>query len=190
MFIQEHKGIMMKRVWSKNKKGIDFFNTLKHFKIILVFLLIVLIISVFPLRVLVAKDFKNQEYLNLWKMKDDEDFTIKYTHSVEKSPVTEKYKIGKDKIILLETTFKSYGAGLPATTEYKFEFIEDGFRIYDIDKTYKNVIYRTGAEIANHEIIIKDKIYEFLDFSEGRTGVEFSLEKIKALNYIIRKISL
>lgn len=188
--MQVHKSITMKKELSKDIKGIDFFNTLKGSKSVLVFLLVIFLISLFPLKFLVAKDFKTGQYLNLWKVKDKEEFTIEYTHSVEKSPVTEKYKIYGDSLILLETSFKSYGAGLPATTEYKFELTEDGFRIYDINKEYKEVIYRTGAEIANHELTIGDKVYNFLDFSERRTGVEFSMEKIKVINYIIKKIVL
>ncbi|MGO1468855.1 MAG: DUF1850 domain-containing protein [Tissierella sp.] len=180
----------MKKESSNNIKGIDFFNTLKPFKIILIILLIFLMVALFPLKVLVAKDFRTEKYLELWRVKEEEEFTIKYTHSVEKSPVTEKYKVYEDEIILLETTFKSYGAGLPATTEYDFELIDDGFRIYNINKKYRDVIYRTGAEIANHEIIIGDKTYEFLDFSKKRAGVRFSTERISLLNYIIKTIIL
>ena len=178
----------MKKALSKDIKGIEFFNTLKRFKWILIISLLILIYLLIPINTLFAKNFKTNEYLSEWKVKDGKTFTIEYIHSVEKSPVTEKYRVKKDKIILLETTFKSFGAGLPATTIYKFELIEDGFRIYDINKEHETVIYRTGDVIADHELQINGKVYKFLDFSKGRTGVEFSIKKTNYLNYLIRKI--
>lgn len=180
---------MMKKELSKETKGIDFFNTLKNPKIYLTILLMALIVFLFPfIKVLAAKDFKADNDLKIWRVKKGDEFTIVYTHSVEKSPVTETYKIDGKEIILLETTFKSFGAGLPATTPYKFEIVDDTFRVYDIDEKMEEVIYRTGAEIANHKIIIGDKEYSFLSFSGKRTAVEFGIKELNILNYIFNKL--
>lgn len=180
---------MMKKELSKDNKGIDFFNTLKHPILYLVIISIVMITLLFPfIDILLARDFKKDIDLKIWKVKQGEEFTVVYTHSVEKSPVTETYKVDGKKIILLETTFKSFGAGLPATTPYKFEIADGIFRIYDIDEKMETVMYRTGAEIANHEILIGGDSYSFLSFSEKRTAVEFSIKKINFLKYVLNKL--
>ena len=140
-----------------------------------------------PIKALKAEDFKRGPILKVWKLNDGSGFEIHYTHSVEKSLVIEKYKADGNILKLLETEFKSYGAGLPATTNDKFEITEDGFRISDINKSYPSVIYRTGAEVADHRILVNGKEDRFLDFSEERAAVEFSIGNMNILKFIYLK---
>lgn len=133
-------------------------------------------------------DYKTNKYIKSWKINNGESFTIEYTHSVQLTPVSETYTIDGGKIILVESYFKSYGAGLPATTPYKFQITDKGFRIYEINEIIEYLIYRTGAEIANHKLILRDFEYDFLDFSEPRSGVEFKVKKVGILSYIVKEV--
>ena len=144
--------------------------------------------SLFPVKILLAVDFKTNEYIKFWRIKDGESFTIEYTHSVQRTPVSETYIIDKDKIILTESYFQSYGAGLPATTPYEFQITDKGFRVYEINEIMEYLIYRTGGEIANHKLILRDKEYNFLGFTEPRSGVEFKVKKIGILLYIVKEV--
>lgn len=163
-------------------------STLPSYLVVLIITIIVIgIIATIPTKVLLACDYKTGEYYKSWRIKDGDSFTIEYTHSVQLTPVTETYNIDGYNIILKETTFKSYGAGLPATTPYKFEITSNGFRIYDIDELMGYLVYRTGAERANHKLIYDDKDYEFLDFSKARTGVQFKIIKTKIFSHILRE---
>lgn len=182
---------MMKRVSSKNKKwkGIEKFNTLQKTicVIILLIFIILLFLNLYKISILEARDFKTNEYLKSWRIEEGASFTVAYTHSVQLCPVTETYVIKDGEIILTETYFESFGAGLPASTPYTFEMKNKGFRIYDINEVMNNLVYRTGAERANHELIYKDKSYKFLDFSKPRTGVEFKVNRVPLLAYILRE---
>ncbi len=181
---------MMKKVLSKNStgKGIGKINTLpKIFYVLFLALLIIMVLYLYRTPALIARDFFTQKYLKSWIMKEDEIFTVAYTHSVELCPVTETYLIKGNRIILTETYFESFGAGLPATTPYTFEIKDKGFRIYNINEVMNSMVYRTGAERANHELIYRNKTYKFLDFSEPRTGVEFQFNSISLLAYIIKE---
>lgn len=184
---------MMKKVLSKlysTVKGIGVkFNALTiYFKIILIFLFCLLLLLYFvPIKVLLATDFKTNDYIKSWKIKDGESFTVEYIHSVQLTPVSEIYTIDKNNIILSESYFQSYGAGLPSTTPYKFEITEDGFRIYEINEIMEYLIYRTGAERANHRLILRDKEYTFLEFTKPRMGVEFNIQNISIIRYIVRE---
>lgn len=183
---------MMKKVLSKISlmvKGIGVkFNALTIYsKIILIFLFCFLLLYFVPIKVLLATDFKTNDYIKSWKIKDGESFTVEYIHSVQLTPVSEIYTIDKNNIILSESYFQSYGAGLPSTTPYKFEITEDGFRIYEINEIMEYLIYRTGAERANHRLILRDKEYTFLEFTKPRAGVEFNIQNISIIRYIVRE---
>lgn len=183
---------MMKKE-SSNKKELgkgaeDNFSTFPNYIVILIIIFIVIgIVLLMPTKILLAQDYKTGEYLKSWKVKNGESFTIEYIHSVQLTPVTETYSIDDNNIILRETGFNSYGAGLPATTPYKFEITGTGFRIYDINEIMDYLVYRTGAERANHKLIYRNKHYEFLSFSKPRTGVQFKIKDIKIFSYIIRE---
>lgn len=157
--------------------------------IILIIIVTLLIISLYPINILEASNYRTDNYLKSWQMKKGDKFHIKHIHSVQLVPVVEVYSIdNKNNIILEESYFHSYGAGLPATTPYKFEITEKGFRIYDINEKMDNLIYRTGAIRANHQIYIKGQYYPFLDFSEAKTSVRFKVKKACFLKYLVREV--
>lgn len=182
---------MMKKESSNNNKlgkgtG-ETSSTFPNYIVLLIVIIGIAITVLIPTKVLLACDYKTGEYYKSWIIKDGESFTVEYTHSVQLTPVTETYNIDGYNIILKETTFKSYGAGLPATTPYKFEITSNGFRIYDIDEEMDYLVYRTGAERANHKLIFKNKDYDFLSFSKPRTGVQFKIIKMKIFSHILRE---
>ena len=173
--------------WGKGAGSFSsaFPNYIKIFLVMCV--LLVIIISSIPIKVLLAEDYKTEAYIKSWRVRDDESFQILYTHSVQLTPVTEKYRVKGEKIILTDAFFHSLGAGLPATTPYKFRLKDDGFEIYDINQEFEDFIYRTGAVRANHKLIFEDKEYDFLDFSKPRTGVKFQIEKMSILSFLLKE---
>lgn len=141
-----------------------------------------------PIRVLLASDYKTGEYLKSWPIGKGEKFDIEYTHSVQLTPVIEIYTVDEeDNILLEESYFYSYGAGLPSTTPYDFEITQGGFRIYNINEIMEDLVYRTGAVRAQHRINIGEKTYPFLDFSTPRTGVRFTVKKLSLLSYLAKE---
>lgn len=179
--------------WESNKvedidKGIEFkFNTLSMNKLLIVGILIFIFLSLIPIKVLVASEYKTDGYIKSWRIKEGDIFFVEHTHSVQLTTVSEMYRIIGQDIILMESRFNSLGAGLPATTPYKFELTEEGFRIYDIDEKMEYLVYRAGAVRANHRLIYKDKQYDFLDFTEPRTGVRFSIDNMPYFIFKIRE---
>lgn len=169
-------------------KGIEFkFNTLSIKRLFLFGIIIVVLLSFIPIKVLLASDYKTNEYIKSWRIDEEDSFYVEHIHSVELSTVSEMYLINGQDIILMESIFHSFGAGLPATTPYKFELLEDGFRIYDINRKMEYLVYRAGAVRANHKILINGKKYDFLDFTSPTTGVKFSVDKIPYVLFKIRE---
>lgn len=156
---------------------------------LLIIFIIILIMLLLPIYTLSLSDYRTDKDLKSWWVKKEDRFYVEYTHSIQLTPVIEIYYIGQnEKIILEESYFHSYGAGLPSDTPYKFEITEDGFRIYDINKEMENLIYRTGAVRANHSINIRGKAYPFLDFSKPGQGVKFQVKKTTLLQYIVKEV--
>lgn len=180
---------MMKKESSRQntrRKGIgNLPNT--FFPYILLVLAISLIYLFFPIKTLQASNFKNGQYLKSWKIKNGEIFSIEYIHSVEQSPVIENFLIDGKDIILQDTYFHSFGAGLPATTPYKTEITEDGIRVYDINLKIDNLIYRTSSEGREHKLILRNRDYMFLDFSSHRTGVRFDIVYMTRIGQIFKE---
>lgn len=175
---------------NQDTKGTDSISTfhLSKLKVLLLITIIFTIVSLYPVQVLYARDMWTGEGLMSWLIPKDKTFSVKYTHSVERTPVWETYSLNDDEIILEETIFQSYGAGLPATSPYDFDIVEDGFRLYDIDQKMTNLIYRTGAVRANHELLIGGKSYPFLDFSEPTEGVKFETRNMTLISYLAREV--
>ena len=130
---------------------------------------------------------RTNDYLKAWRLKDGDTFTVKYTHSVQLTPVWEVYEIRDGGIFLTETVFQSFGAGLPSTSPYDFEITDQGFRLYNIDMKITDLIYRVGAVRANHSLIINGKEYPFLDFAEPGEGIKFETNKLSYLDYITKE---
>lgn len=160
-------------------------NTLSLF--IITIMILALLFFLYPIKTLQATDFQTGNYLKSWRVRNRDTFGIEYIHSVEKSPVLENYIIDGKDIILLDTYFQSFGAGLPATTPYSFEKTERGFRVYDINEEMEDLVYRVGSAERNHRLIFKNKEYKLLDFSEHKMGVKLSVKNMIRLSYIVKE---
>jgi len=170
-------------------KGTDSISTFPLLKRILLVVVALLAIAMmlYPIEVIKASDARSGEYLGSWWPMEDNSFTIKYIHSVERTPVWEMYTIEEGEIVLKETIFQSYGAGLPATSPYDFDIVEDGFRLYNIDQKMTNLVYRTGAVRANHELMVGERTYPFVEFSEPTEEVKFETQKTPILLYLAKE---
>lgn len=169
-------------------KGIEFiFNTLSMEKNLIFGIILIIILSFIPIKVLLASNYKTSDYIKSWRISDGDIFLVEHTHSVQLTTVSEMYIIDGQDIILREANFHSLGAGLPATTPYKFELTKGGLRIYDINQKMEYLVYRAGAVRANHRLIYNDKQYDFLDFTEPRTGVKFSIDTMPYFIFKIRE---
>lgn len=171
----------------RNKEGIG----KKLFFPILFIIIVFFILSFVKIDAIIIKDYFNGNLLKVEHLKDKERFGIVYTHSVERSETSEWYEVRDDKLILMEQRYRDQGAGLPVNLIYKFKYADDGsFCLYDMNVPFETVVYRTGAVIANHKLVINGKTTPFLDFSEPREALEFSTENISLLQYALRRCQI
>lgn len=78
---------------------------------------------------------------------DQKTVSLRFIHSVERTPVLEKYKVnGQHKLVLYETEYESFGVGLPfLASEGRFH-AKDGRFVMEMDRVFPSVSLRTGPE--------------------------------------------
>ena len=77
-------------------------------------------------------------------------FSLRYTHSVEKTPVIETFRVLDDgRLLLISTAYKSYGVGLPSLPSEGKLTVRDGwFVLEDLQREYQDIRLRVGPEAA------------------------------------------
>ena len=96
-----------------------------------------------------------------------EEFSIRYIHSVQKTPVIEVFTVNlREGIELRETLYKDFGAGLPFLVEGSSRFKSGGgwYRLYGIRRYLRDMVFRVGR---------------FADFTLLRGGKEIPLTRFE-----------
>mgnify|MGYP003938600125 FL=1 len=81
-------------------------------------------------------------------VKYGERFSLHYTHSVQRTPVTEIFVIDDSgSLRLISTIYRSFGVGLPfLADEGSFRIVDDQFILEDINRIFPTVQLRAGPE--------------------------------------------
>ena len=79
-------------------------------------------------------------------MDSEKFFTIRFIHSVQKTPVFEDLAATRDSFRLIRTRYQSFGVGLPFL-ESEGNFYRDGdfFVMDNMNREFKNLSLRTGV---------------------------------------------
>lgn len=149
--------------------------------VIIIFIISVMLFTpMFPR--LVLKSVKNDKINVLLKI-NKKEFIISYMHSVNKSKVRDYYSIDKNKNIILEKTrFVSYGAGIPEPRNGENFIINDDYmEINNMNRAIKDLYLFIGT-IANHNIMIDDKIFELNKIFIPQTNIKIEYENVSILS--------
>jgi len=162
----------------------------KNFKFfLLLFLFIILIFSLLVFKVNVLQIINYQSDKIIWEqtVEDGDDFSIKYLHSVAKTPVIEFFEIKDGKILLTGTEYQSYGAGLPTSAEQgDYIVADDKFIIKNIDQKLPEIMLRV-SDYAQHEFIYNGKNYKLYENVKTETLLQIKTEKFSYLRFILRR---
>ena len=113
----------------------------------------------------------------------DGRFTVRFLHSWARSPVDEVFQAdARNNIILKETIYEDFGAGLPHEPEHPLSSmtVENGkIHIRDIDRIISDLQIRTGRFVAAHTLIYGDKHVPFSDFAAPGDVVIFKAQSLK-----------
>ena len=165
---------------TKNKK-------FKFFLLLFLFLILIFSLLVFKVNVLQIINYQSDKIIWEQKVKDGDDFSIKYLHSVAKTPVIEFFEIKDGKILLTGTEYQSYGAGLPTSAEQgDYIVADDKFIIKNIDQKLPQIMLRV-SDYAQHEFIYNEKNYKLYENVKTETLLQIKTEKFSYLRFILRR---
>ena len=124
-------------------------------------------------------------------------FVISYTHSVNKGRVHDFYRHTGDKNIeLYQTSFVSYGAGIPEPEETPgavFTVTDDSYIISGINRVVPRLVMAVGL-IAQHSISFDEtfkvgqKEFYLTDFFEPQTSIIFEYKKVSLFTYLMHSL--
>ena len=146
---------------------------LLFFIIFLIYLFMVL-----QFQFLYIKDLRESEVTALFPLREEEEFTIRYTHSVDLLPIYEIY-FSKDKhIYLRETHFYNFGAGMGLLEERGTYIEKNGMlKIRDINEKIEPFILRTG-KVAKHQLLYREINFPLATYFGPDAKLNFELRNI------------
>ena len=159
-------------------------------RMIIGFLIVGVVILLFmPTPWLVIEDFKKKEKLVALPLMWQESFEICYTHSVDRKPVCEVFKVKWGKGIMLhETYFQLFGAGMGHWEGHGYVVREEGWiRIKEVDKLLGKFFLRIGTRGVDHILSVRGKKINLTETAEGKL-TEVRIEIKPWILSIMRKL--
>ena len=106
---------------------------------------------------------------------EPETFELHWIHSIEHEEWYEVYEVRDGDLLLTETYFKTFGAGVPAESEEQPEFTEDGFVKFTVNDTYPE-LYMNVSENVKTKIVQDSREYLLYEMFDSYTSVKVSIE--------------
>ena len=125
---------------------------------------------------LVVSYFSTGREIAVFDVKAGDKFTIRYIHSVDKTPVFEEFRLDREKGLVLEKTwFTMFGAGLghwPGHGDLSQD--AEWITIDNIEQPLGSFILRIGSLSVGHTIIYREQETNLSRLAPGvRALVEF-----------------
>lgn len=138
-------------------------------------LIVPLIFSLFFFRIPVIEIQADQ---NTYFIRDN-SFILSWVHSVEKEPWYEVYERQKDKLVLTETYFKTFGAGVPSNLEIIDK--KDGFVHMEVDRQVDelNIIVSENVQTT---LTVEDEDIKLYKIVEPYSEVSIFIKKLHLWN--------
>ena len=139
----------------------------KLFHIAIMFSILVCIVIywwLIPLAIMVKTE--SGIFLTL-PVKPGETLSLRFIHSVHKTPVWENFLItGADGLTLTSTEYRSYGVGMPSLpSEGVFTQLDDRFILTNLNRFFSRIPVRVGPE-AQLTLVHQGREYPFYQWLE------------------------
>jgi hypothetical protein len=141
---------------------------------------------IFP--AVVVEDGESGRLLAFFQNKPGQDFSVKYIHSIHKTPVFETYHTNKKgEIVQTEMQFEEFGVGMPSGTSGNETFKQkDGtYVLSNMNRTFPSLDVRIGQVIADHRFIIDGDEYPFSHFGEKGSWIRIKTSKLNVWQWMI-----
>ena len=148
--------------------------------------LFILIIASFTINVhvLVLEHYQTDKPLMVFKIEPEDEFIVKWIHSVELTPWEEIFRIDDSYEIILDSTrFKQFGAGVPDEAGNKTE-IKDGYVIFSGINQKIDMIPYGISSFAEHTFVFENTEYKLYEMVDDGDRINFYTDKYSLLKYL------
>ncbi len=154
----------------------------------LLLLVIFVLLMIVQIPVLTLKHFQGEQVLFSFYVKEGDEFTVKWIHSVELTPWEEIFRIDdQNEIVLDRTRFQQYGAGVPDECAGELCY-EDGYIVYrNINQKIDSLPYGI-SDFAKHQFVFKDRTVNLYEIVPDGDRIYFYTEKMPLYKYLFKKI--
>lgn len=101
-------------------------------------------------------------------VEDGDEVRLEYTHSVEKTLVSDIYIVNGTALESTRMEFDSYGAGLPSNADV--ERTDDGRFVTETEGIHERIVVSPG-EIAGHTLTVNDTTYDLVALADGSVSL-------------------
>lgn len=126
---------------------------------------------------LTVRDGETGAVLLALPLADGESFGLRYTHSVNRSDVTDTIVRQGDALVCTQTSFTAYGVGIPVLADgigTAFEQMEDGFLLTGIDKVQSSIPLLT-QEYPNQRILLRGREISLVELAGSGRLLELAI---------------
>lgn len=136
----------------------------------------------------VAEEGESGRPLAFFLNKPGEKFSIKYIHSIHRTPVLETYLTNKNgEIVQTEIRFEEFGIGMPSGPSGNETFTQKNgtYILANMNRTFSSLDIRVGQVVADHRLIIDGEEYPFSSFSDKGSWVRIETKKWSMWQWMI-----
>jgi hypothetical protein len=136
---------------------------------------------------LVFEQGNTGKLLAYYPIKKENEFEIRYTHSIHLSEVQEIYEITPNRtIIQTELFYEDYAIGMPSgpLDGETFEIENGKMHITNMSRVFPYLDIRIGQVVANHHLVIKEKSYKLGAYVIPGSWVRVKHRKINVLEVL------
>ncbi len=152
-----------------------------------VVLIAALLFCFFDVRVgtfLVLRDEDDGRVYARYPVKEGDEFSVEFVHSVNKSPVRDVYQVREDAIYVVRTTYYAFGAGVQTLLEdgQTLTYEEDGaMTVSGFDKEIPYLVYFVGT-VSEHTLRVGDETVALGVLCGRNSNVRFLIKKQLVVN--------
>lgn len=154
-------------------------TTLRLFSCLAVAFVIILLLQIPLFSALVIRDTRSNQVVWSHGIGEGDSFSIRWIHSIHRTPVVETYLIHRQQLQLNEMTFAEYGIGMESQLAPGEQLLmEDGtFRIIHMKRFFPALHLFIGQVRANHTILFQGREIPLGTLDKPGSAVTIQVEK-------------
>jgi hypothetical protein len=111
-------------------------------------------------------------------MAEGEEFVLSFVHSVNKRPVFDTIRVEGRHLLIVESRFDSFGAGMPeaSTGGMELRTDKDGWLVWTVNRPVPEVTFFVGW-VSNHSLRMKGREIALADLASPGTLLSLRIKK-------------